>query len=133
MDQLDSAQNHAGAGDGFEAEDGAQTAFDGAMILLDPIVEVSTLPDPDRLEPASRTVLKTALGITRQDGFPVGLAAVDDDPFGSAVPVQRRAQKPFGSNEVPSFAEPELDRIAMVVDGPVEIRPTPAHLDVDTV
>ncbi len=52
------------------------------MILLDTVVEVLTLPDPDRLEPTSRAILQTALGITRQDGFPIGLAAVDNDPLG---------------------------------------------------
>jgi hypothetical protein len=53
VDQLDAAQDHAGAGNGFEAEHRSHSAFDGAVILLDAITEVLTLPDPDRLEPAS--------------------------------------------------------------------------------
>jgi hypothetical protein len=68
-------------------------------------------------------VLQPALGITRQDGFPIGLAAVDDDPLGPAMPLERLAQELLGSNEVPSFAEPELNRVAVAVDSPVKVRP----------
>src|SRR3712207_1488726 len=75
-------------------------------------------------------VLQTALGITRQDGFPIGLAAVDDDPLGPAVPLERLAQEPLGSGEVTPFAEPELDGVTMAVDGAVKVHPSSADLDV---
>ena len=53
MDQLDATQDHAGTVSGLEAEHRTHTAFDDAVILLNAVVEVLTLPDPDRLEPAS--------------------------------------------------------------------------------
>ena len=53
MDQLDATQDHAGAVNGLEAEHRTHAAFDGTVILLEAVVEVLTLPDPDRFEPAS--------------------------------------------------------------------------------
>jgi hypothetical protein len=50
MDQLDATEDHAGAVNGLEAEHRTHTALDGAVILLDAVIEVLTLPDPDRLE-----------------------------------------------------------------------------------
>jgi hypothetical protein len=61
------------------------------------------------------------------------LAAVDDDPLGPAVPLERLAQEPLGSRQVSPFAEPELNRVAVAVDRPVKVRPTTSDLDVDTV
>jgi hypothetical protein len=51
MDQLDATQDLAGTVSGLEAEHRSHAAFDGTVILLNAIVEVLTLPDPDRLEP----------------------------------------------------------------------------------
>ena len=53
MDQLDATQDRAGTVDGLEAEHWTHAAFDGAVILLDAVIEVLTLPDPDRLQLAS--------------------------------------------------------------------------------
>ena len=69
-------------------------------------------------------------GIAGQDCFPIGLAAVDDDPLGPAVALERLAKEPLGGREVTPFAEPELDRVAVAVDGTVEIHPPAADLDV---
>jgi hypothetical protein len=53
MDQLNATQDHAVTGSGFEAEHRTHTAFDGTAILLNPIIEILTLPDLNRFEPAS--------------------------------------------------------------------------------
>jgi hypothetical protein len=53
MNQLNATQDHVGTVRGLEAEHQSRAAFDGAGILLDAVVEVLILPDPDRLEPAS--------------------------------------------------------------------------------
>ena len=50
VNHLDPTQDHAGAGRGLEAEHRSHTAFDGAVILLDAVIEILTLPDLDRLE-----------------------------------------------------------------------------------
>jgi hypothetical protein len=46
------------------------------------------------------------------------------------MPLECLAQEPFGGSEVSPLAEPELNRVAVAVDGPVEIHPSPAHLDI---
>jgi hypothetical protein len=130
MDQLDTTQDHAGTVSGLEAEHRSHAAFDGAVILLDAVIEILALPDLDRLQLAPRSVLKPALGTTRQNGFPIRLAAVDDDPLGLAMPLERFAQKPFGSSEIAPLAEPELNRVAVAVDRPVKVHPATSDLDV---
>ncbi len=52
----------------------------------------------------------------------VGLAAINDDPLGSTMPLEGSAQRPLGGREVAAFAEPEFDRIAVAVDSAVKIQ-----------
>jgi hypothetical protein len=40
-----------------------------------------------------------------EDCLPVGLAAVDDDPLGPAVPLESLAQEPFGGREIAPLVE----------------------------
>ena len=68
--------------------------------------------------------------IAGQDRFTIGLTAVDDDLLGSAMALEGLAQKPFGRGDVAPLAEPELDRVAMAIDGTVQVRPAPADFDV---
>ena len=58
------------------------------------------------------------------------MAAVDHDPLGTAMPLESLAQKPFRGSQIAPLAEPELDRVAVGVDGSVKIHPPPAHLDI---
>jgi hypothetical protein len=53
VNQLDPTQDQASTVSGLEAEHRTHTALDRAVILLNAIIEVLTLPDPDRFEPAS--------------------------------------------------------------------------------
>ena len=39
------------------------------------------------------------------------------------MPLEGLAQKPFGGSQIAPLAEPELDRVAVAVDGAVEIPP----------
>jgi hypothetical protein len=50
-DQLDATQDHAGTVSRFETKHQSHAAFDGAVILLNAVIEVLALLDPDRLEP----------------------------------------------------------------------------------
>ncbi len=61
----------------------------------------------------------------RRTGSPSGcLAAVDHDPLRLAMAHECLAQKPLGGSEIAPFAEPELDCVAIAVDGTVQVRPT---------
>jgi hypothetical protein len=71
----------------LEPEHRPDPPFDGTVILLDAIVQVGTLPDPDRLQFAPGSVLQPVCGIAGQDRFTIGLAAVDDDPLGPTMPL----------------------------------------------
>jgi hypothetical protein len=66
--------------------------------------------------------------VTGHNGFAVGLATVDDDPLGSAMPLKSLAQELLGGSQIAPLAEPELDRVAVVVDGAVEILQRPRTL-----
>lgn len=52
------------------------------------------------------------------------------DPLGSTMPLERLAQEAFGSHEVAALAEPELDCVAIAVDGAKKIHPPSAHFDI---
>src|SRR5271168_5440475 len=70
------------------------------MIPLDPVVEIAALSDPDRLQPAPRSILEPVCRVARYDRLAVGPAAVDHDPLGVAMPVERFAQEPFGGGQI---------------------------------
>ena len=127
---LDATQDRASGFCRLESEHRSDPSFDGTMILFDPIVEVGTLPDLHRLQFAPRAISKPVFRIAGQNGLPVGLAPVDDYALRPTMPLERLAQKPFGGGEVSPLAEPEFDRVAVAVDGAVEIRPTSTDFDV---
>jgi hypothetical protein len=67
------------------------------------------------------------------DGFPIGLAAVDDDPLGPAVPLECLSQKPLGRSQIAPLTEPEFDCVTVAVDCAVKKHPTATDLDVSFV
>lgn len=106
------------------------TALDAPVVLLDPVVQVSTFPDRDRFQPAPGTILQSICRVAGSDGFVIGLAAVDDDAIGPAMALQGFPEEALGRQQVAMLAEPEFDRVADAVDGAVEIHPLTANLDV---
>ncbi len=86
---FDPGQDDAGGGRRLEGQHQPHTALDAPVVLLDPVVQVSTFPDRDRFQPASGTILQSICHIAGSDGFVIGLAAVDDDAIGPAEAVQR--------------------------------------------
>ncbi|MBB3019130.1 hypothetical protein FHR70_002184 [Microvirga lupini] len=130
MNHLNAVQDHASARRGPEAQHRANPTLDRAVILLNAIIEILTLPDADRLELLTCPVLKPVCRITGQDCLTVHLAAVDHDPLGPAVAFQCLAQKALCGREIASFAEPEFDGVAVAVDGAIDIPPLPSDLDV---
>jgi hypothetical protein len=81
------------------------------MILLDPVVEVFTRPNPDWLQPTPGAILQAICRIAGNDRLPVGLAAVDDDTMRPAMVLQRLPEEVLRRRQIPMFAEKELDRI----------------------
>ena len=52
VDHLDPAEDHTGGVDRLEPEHRSDPPLDSPMILLNSIIQVAALPDPDWLEPA---------------------------------------------------------------------------------
>jgi hypothetical protein len=46
------------------------------------------------------------------------------------MPLQCHVKEAFGGFQISSFAEPELNGVAIAVDGPVEIPLLPTNLDI---
>ena len=103
------------------------------MILLDPVVKVFAASDANRCQNAPRPIPQPVLGITGNDRFPIGLATVDDDAIWAAVAGQSLAHEALCRRKVTVFAEEEFDGVANTFDGPVEVHPLPANLDVGLV
>ena len=133
MDHLNAAQDHTGTDNRLKPEHRPHSPLDSTVILLDAIVEVGTLPDSDRLQLASRPILKPVCGVTGQDRFTISLTAVDHDPLGSAMPLKGLAQEPLGSSQIAPLAEPELDGVPDAIDSSIEIFPLASNFDVSLV
>jgi hypothetical protein len=103
--------------------------INGPMILLDPIIEIGALADANGLQITPCSVLEPVCCVARQDCLPVRLDAVDDDPLRPAMPLEGLAQEPLGGREIAPLAEPELDCVAIAVDGAIEIPPLSTNFD----
>jgi hypothetical protein len=128
VNQFNPAQDHASVVQKLESQNRPDPPLDRPMILFDSIIEVGTLPDPDRLQIASRPILEPVFRIAGQHRFSVSLAIIDHDPLGPAMTFKCLAQKPFGCSEVAPLTEPELDRITIAVNCAVVISPLPTNL-----
>jgi hypothetical protein len=60
VDHLDPAQNCPSGRHRLEPEHRSNPPSDGAMILFDTMIQIRTLPDPDRLQFAPRLILELA-------------------------------------------------------------------------
>jgi hypothetical protein len=52
--------------------------------------------------------------------------AVDHNPLGPAMPLHGLAQEALGCSEIGPLAEPELNGVAVVIDGAVKVHSPPA-------
>lgn len=129
-DHLDAGKDDAGRDRGLEAEHRPDAALDPSMILLDPVVQIFAVADQDR-GPGSRSPGCQAMRrITLDNGFPIGLAAVNDDAIRPAVASESLSDEALCRQKIPMFAETELDGVANAVNGAVEIHPLAPDLDV---
>jgi hypothetical protein len=100
------------------------------MVLLNEIIQIGALPDPDRLQLSSRPILKSICRVAGQDRLAIGLAAVDDDALRPAMPLDGLTQKPLGGCQISPFAKPKFNRIAVAVDYTIKIPPLASHPDI---
>ncbi len=130
VNHFDPAQDRPSRCHRLQPEHRTNSALDGTMILLDPIIEIGALSDPDRLHLAPRSVLEPLCRVAGHDRLPVGLAAVDHDPLWPAMPPKGSAQELLGGGQIAPLTEPEFDRIAVAVDRAIQIAPLAPDLDV---
>lgn len=103
------------------------------MVLFDSVIQILTLVDPDRLQPALGANLKAIGGVAGNDSLQVSLTTVDDDTVGSDMTCQCFSEEPLGRRHIALLAELELDCVPDTVDGAVEIHPLSADLDISLV
>ena len=84
------------------------------MVLLDAVVKILALADPDRFQSTLRAVLRSMCRVAGNYGFPVGLACVDDDAIGTAMTLQRLSTEALGRRQMPMLDD--LDRCSLRID-----------------
>ena len=94
------------------------------MILLNPIIQILTFANCDRLYRMLRVGLKAMGSVVCDDRLMIGLATVDNT-VRSAVVFQCSSEEPFRCQQVAVFAEPEFHSVAGTIDGAVKVHPLP--------
>lgn len=100
------------------------------MVPLNAIVEIGTLSNANGFQIMLQSSLKPVYGIARQDRFAVGPTAVDHNPLRTAMPLEGLSQKSFRRSQIAPLAEPEIDGVAVAIDGTVEIAPLAPYFDI---
>ena len=112
--RLNACDEHASAAKCLESQHGAHDALDGPVVLLDEVVEVLELTHLD---------VRAGIGLNALDGRRVGAALVDGDFLGHAVQIDGARQKAPRRSTVSRGTEQKVDRVAVSVDGPVQVLP----------
>jgi hypothetical protein len=96
------------------------------MILLDNVIQVFARPD---------LRLKTQQSILLQfsNSDVGGGVAVERDPLRCAVLIDCPSEVSFSGSNIPVLAEQEIDRVSVLIDGTVEVTPSPSDSDVSLV
>ena len=91
------------------------------MVLFHHIIQILDLPDDD----------VGAVGlIVALNGGCIGLTAIDGDLLGYAVAANRLLQKPQGRLLIPLLREQKVNRLALLIDGAIQIPPRPLDADI---
>ena len=122
--RLNACDKHASAAKCLESQHGSHDALDGPVVLLDDVVEVLDLTHLD---------VRAGIGLNALDGRRVGAALVDGDFPGHAVQTDGALQKAPRRSTVSRGTEQKVDRVAVSVDGPVQVLPLAGDLDVSLV
>ena len=110
--EFDAGQDVSGGPKGFEAKHRSGHALDGAMVLLDDVVEILDLANDD-------AVFQPVIDVI--DGRLVGAALVHRDLFRRAVLTHGHVEKAIGGGLVALGGQQEIDRLACLVHRAVQI------------
>jgi len=111
---FDATQKDAGTAKILEPQHRPRAALDRPMVLLDEIVEILGLADPDG---------RFAISIDGIERSEIGTAFVDRHYLGNAVMSDRFLKETPCCNLVPLSAQQKIDGFTVLVDGAVEIPP----------
>ena len=114
--EFSAGEKDADAAKMFEAEHRPGSTFDGAAVLLGDVVQV--LADDDRLP---------APGVDGFEGGHIRAALIDRHFPGGTVPLDSLFEKAARRDLVATRPQQEIDGVACLVDGPVEILPLSAQ------
>ncbi|MGF6291519.1 hypothetical protein OKW50_006871 [Paraburkholderia youngii] len=121
MHEFNAAQQDAGTTKNLESQHGPGTALDRPMVLFHDIVEILGLADPDgRFTLGVHGALPGQIGTTHVHGY----------GFGRAILINGLLEVPSGRFPVPLGTQQEVNRVAGLVDGAVQIFPLPLDFDV---
>lgn len=129
VNEFDASKRDTGSSLGVEAEHGAYPAFDTVMILFNGVVHIFAGADGDRLSTLSQPALSFALHASHA----IGLATINGDPLWPVVAGENLAQEAFGYSQVAFYTEIELARIAITIEGAVQIKPISFDLHIGLV
>lgn len=116
-DYVDAGENDARTPGILEFDD----AIDGAVILLDIVIQVLDPPEFDQRRPP---------GIQRRERSQIRATLVDRHCLGLPVAVNRFLDVAARRGRVTMIAQQEIDRVAQLVDGTVQVLPLLSDLDV---
>ena len=114
MHDLDAGEQDCGAAKGLEPEHRPGNPFDGAVVLLDDIVQVLRLAHLDG---------QAAVGLNAQNDRCVRTALVDSDLLGHAVKVDGSFQECPRCSVISLGTKKEVDGVTVLVDRSVQVLP----------
>ena len=121
MHELDAGEHGASGAERFEVEHRPGHSLDGAMILLDDVVEVFNLAHQDQ---------HFAVGVDRIDRRLVGAALVHRDLVRIAVCSHGLVEEALRCGHIGLSREQEVDGFSLLVDGTVKVLPDALDVDV---
>jgi hypothetical protein len=124
MHQLNTYKGRSSRLKRFEPQHGPCDPLHTTMILLDDVVEILDLADFNRR--AVRLVVAL-------DGGFIGLTAIKRDLLRDAMTADRLGQEPLGRSLVARLGQQEVDRLARLIHGTIEVIPLPVDFDVGLV
>src|SRR4051812_43596864 len=121
MHEFNAAQQDAGTTKILKSQHGSSTPLDRPMVLFHDIVEILGLADLDG---------RLTLGVHGVQPGQIGTAFVDGYGFGRAILIDGLLEVPSGRFLVPLGSQQEVNRVAGLVDGAVEILPCAPDLHI---